>query len=157
MNEVIQFFADLLSKAEFWSMSTLGIGASSLFSLLWVRKSNLALTASNILQKGLQAEVASVTATNTMLQTTVMSQDQHIQALESQLKVMNDNLYVLAQAANIGIENKQLIAKNYLSVNDSAPLVEAAKVVVNTTVKEITTQAEEVVSKSSLDELLKKI
>jgi hypothetical protein len=126
-------------------------------ALLWTRRSNLAVTASNILQKGLKSEVSEVAKSNIQMQTSILSQNEQIKELTAHVKLLNDNLYVLSQAANIGIENKQLIAKNYLASNDNAPIVEAAKVVAETGVKNLLDEAKEIAKKSTIDELLKKV
>jgi methyl-accepting chemotaxis protein len=157
MTELMNFMADLLSKAEFWSVSTLGVSVTSILALLWAKRGQLALTASNVIQKGLQEEVKSVHQTELLMLSQIEKQKQEIETLVSTVKLLNDNIYVLAQAANIGIENKQLIAKNYLQSNEAVPLVTAAVQVVNTAVKDLTEKAEQIEKKSSLDDLLKKV
>jgi hypothetical protein len=157
MTEIMNFMADLLSKAEFWSVSTLGVSITSILALLWARRGQLALTASNVIQKGLQEEVRAVASSELQLMTKIVEQEKQMKSLTDHIKLLNDNIYVLSQAANIGIENKQLIAKNYLSLNDSSPLVKSAEIVIETAVQELTKKAETIIAQSSLDDLLKKV
>jgi gas vesicle protein len=157
MTEVMNFFADLLSRAEFWSLSTLGVSLSSIGALLWARRGQIALTASNVLQKGLKDEISAMAKTESDMKSTIMSQAKQIEDLSALVKLLNDNLYVLAQGANIGVENKQLIAKNYLESNETAPLVQAAKEVVETGIEKLTDKVEALEEQSSLDDLLKKV
>ena len=157
MNEIIQFLADLLSKAEFWSMSTLGVGLTSVFSLLWVRRGNLALIASNVLQKGLKEEITSLHASEIQMQSTLLSQEQQISQLKGELALLNQNIYILSQAANIGTENKEAISRNYLSINKVAPQVKVAEVTKNVDLVKVSQEIETIKKQSSLDDLLKKI
>jgi hypothetical protein len=158
MNEIIQFLGDLLSKAEFWSISTLGVSTTSVFALLWTRRSNLALTASNILQKGLKQEISELAKVEMQMQRAMLSQEEEIKGLKTQLSLLNNNIYVLSQAANIGLENKEAIKTNYLAVNTSTPEITDIHHQANDiSIKSITEQTEQIQNKSSLDELLKKI
>ena len=157
MDQIIQFLGDLFTKVEFWSVSTLGVGLSSIFSMIWVRRSNLSLVASNVLQKGLKEEIASIHLTDSQLQTSVLSLAQENKELKEQVALLNQNIYILAQAANIGLENKESITRNYLSINNILPEVKVIEVIKDVAIKSITASAEEIKSQSTLNELLKKI
>lgn len=157
MNEIFQFLADLLSKVEFWSVSTLGIGVSTILATIWVNRSNRSLVKSNLVQKNLELEIKDVKVENKQLKEAVIRQGEAIELLAKQSTVVNDNIYILATAANIGADNKQIVKDNYMTVNKAAPQVKAVEHVKHVVIKELSEKAEEIKSKSSLQDLLKKI
>ena len=57
---------------------------------------------------------------------------------------MNDNLFILTQSANIGVENKEAIRKNYLSMNSSLPVVVEVAKQAKTTITDISDEIKEI-------------
>ena len=70
---------------------------------------------------------------------------------------MNDNLFILTQSANIGVENKEAIRKNYLSMNSSLPVVVEVVEQAKTIITDISDEIKEIKKQSKLDELIKKL
>ena len=157
MDTILTFLGDLLTKAEFWSLSTLGVGTSSIVALLWTRKSNLALVASNVATKGIKAEMSDLKTAN-IQSTNEMSElkKENVQ-LKEQAKVTNDMIYILSQSVNIGGENKDRITSMYKTINKNLPEVKIVEVIKEVAVKSLTDAASDIKAKSSLDDLLKKL
>ena len=59
---IIEFLGDLLSKIEFWSLTTLGVGTSTILATIWTRRSNLALKKSNVNTDDLTKELKTLKA-----------------------------------------------------------------------------------------------
>lgn len=157
MQDVINFVGSLLEQAEFWAVSTTGFGLTAVVSLLWNNRTNLTLLGQKTIIDGLKKQLESEVTQQAQLVKMMSEQSLLLEKQKEQIHVLNSNIYILSQAANIGVDNKQLIAKNFQIVSAQLPQVKQQENVVSKVVKEVVEKIEAVASKSTLDELISKV
>jgi hypothetical protein len=157
----LQFIFDwlytLATQAETWLISTTGFGIAAVISLLWNNRTQLKILATNTILDGMKGQLVKYESTNAELTSKLDLEVKRVQELLKAMKVLNDNIYILTQSANIGVENKVLIAKNYTSITDVVPVVSSVVRTLDTTVSTVNQELEKLNEQSSLDDLLKKV
>jgi hypothetical protein len=123
MTEIFDMIAQLATQAETWLISTTGFGIAAVVSLLWNNRTQWKLVGQSAILDGIKKEIIKNEEINGESTKKIQSQMDMIKELAKTIKVLNDNIFILTQAANIGVENKTLIAKNYTSVSAEAPKV----------------------------------
>jgi hypothetical protein len=155
MTEIFDMITQLAGQAETWLVTTTGFGLAAIVSLLWNNRTQWRLIGQSALLDGIKKELVKNEEINGESTKKIQSQIDLVKDLVKTIKVLNDNIYILTQAANIGIENKTLIAKNYSSISEEAPTVvikEAEKTVV---IADLVQKVEE--TASTLNNLLEQV
>jgi hypothetical protein len=157
MEAIFQFIGNIVQQAEFWAVSTTGFGIVSVVSLLWNNKTNLTMLGQKVAVEGLKKALSEEVSNTSKLSGTVLKQAQTIEDMSKAIQVLNANIYILSQAANIGVDNKQLIQKNYSSIAPVLPEVKVESNIISNNVEQLSAQLKVVEQNSSLEDLLKKI
>jgi hypothetical protein len=157
MQDVFNFVASLLEQAEFWAVSTTGFGLTAVVSLLWNNRTNLTLLGQKTIIDGLKKQLETEVTQQAQIVKMMSEQSMLLEKQKEQIHVLNSNIFILSQAANIGSDNKDLISKNFQIISAQLPQIKRTEPILNTVVKEVVKKIEEVANKSTLDELISKV
>jgi len=157
MQEIFNFIGDVIARAEFWALSTTGFGVTTLVSLLWNNRTQASLLGQKVIVEGLKKAVTEEINKVSEVQAIVSKQAAMNLELKEAVQVLNANIYILAQAANIGVDNKELIAKNYAKIASALPEVTKLTAEASTTIAETSTKLAELEEQSGLDELIAQV
>jgi hypothetical protein len=155
MTEIFDMITQLAGQAETWLVTTTGFGIAAVVSLLWNNRTQLKLIAQSSILNGIKAEIVKSEEINSDSTKKIQAQMDMIKDLAKTLKVLNDNIFILTQAANIGVENKTLIAKNYTTVSAEAPKVVLKEAETTVAIADLVKEVEE--TTSTLNSLLEKV
>jgi len=155
MTEIFDMITQLAGQAETWLISTTGFGIAAVVSLLWNNRTQWRLVGQSALLDGIKKELIKNEEINSDSTKKIQSQMDMIKELAKTIKVLNDNIFILTQAANIGVENKTLIAKNYTSVSTEAPKVVLKEAETTVAIADLVKEVEQ--TASTLNSLLEKV
>jgi hypothetical protein len=155
MTEIFDMIAQLAGQAETWLVTTTGFGLAAIVSLLWNNRTQWRLIGQSALLDGIKKEIIKNEEINGESTKKIQSQMDMIKELAKTIKVLNDNIFILTQAANIGVENKTLIAKNYTSVSAEAPKVVLKEAETTVAIADLVKEVEQ--TTSTLNSLLEQV
>jgi len=155
MTEIFDMIAVLASQAETWLVTTTGFGIAAVVSLLWNNRTQLKLIGQSALLDGIKKEIIKSEEINGESTKKIQAQMDMIKELAKTLKVLNDNIFILTQAANIGVENKTLIAKNYTTISAEAPTVVVKETQTTVAIADLVKEVEQ--TASTLNSLLEQV
>jgi hypothetical protein len=155
MTEIFDMITQLAGQAETWLISTTGFGIAAVVSLLWNNRTQWRLVGQSAILDGIKKELIKNEEINGDSTKKIQSQMDMIKELAKTIKVLNDNIFILTQAANIGVENKTLIAKNYTSVSTEAPKVVLKEAETTVAIADLVKEVEQ--TTSTLNSLLEKV
>jgi hypothetical protein len=155
MTEIFDMITQLASQAETWLVTTTGFGVAAVVSLLWNNRTQWRLIGQSAILDGIKKEIVKNEEINGESTKKIQSQIDMLKELAKTIKVLNDNIFILTQAANIGVENKTLIAKNYTSVSTETPTVVVKAVETTVAISDLVKEVEQ--TASTLNNLLEQV
>jgi len=157
MKEVFDFVGSVIQQAEFWALSTTGFGLVSVVSMVWNSRTKVSLLGQKVIIEGLKKTLADEVSNTTTMSKTMLSQASLIEKQSKAIEILNANLFILSQAANIGSDNKALILKNYQLLTSETPVVKVEQTVVSNELELAKAQLNTIEEQSSLDELIEQV
>jgi len=157
MNEIFEFVGSVIQQAEFWALSTTGFGLVSVVSMVWNSRTKMSLLGQKVIIEGLKKTLTDEVSNTTVMSKTMLSQASLIEKQSKAIEILNANLFILSQAANIGADNKTLILKNYQLLTTETPVVKVEQTVVSNELELAKAELKTIEEQSSLDELIEQV